>query len=287
MMTQTDFTAMTLKDLKAMRREHRNVVIGEEDVSCTRCGGAGGWKGWPGFTCYRCMGSTVETVNVYDEDRNAIADQIDNELYARSVVRADKRRAKAIAASDPEASMVCAIVMSWWRGVTKDDVDANGLYLQDGFDPRHASDWWERKEAELAFKITEIGFDLIKAKAKPLTEKQAAFVMSLADQIVNLKAKRIESEELAAATKHVGTIGEKITVEATLTFTKVIQGHYGSKLLMNFKDADGNCLVWWNSGSKFWDIEQGAKVTLTGTVKDHGDYNGTKQTTLLRCRLEA
>jgi hypothetical protein len=45
-----------------------------------------------------------------------------------------------------------------------------------------------------------------------------------------------------------------------------------------------NVLTWFCSGKGIDpDIEVGDEVLLTGTVKDHKEYNGVKQTYLNRC----
>lgn len=53
-----------------------------------------------------------------------------------------------------------------------------------------------------------------------------------------------------------------------------------------FRDDAGNCFIW-KSTSAFFNIAEGEKVRLRGTVKEHSDYKGTKQTILQRCRVEA
>ena len=52
-----------------------------------------------------------------------------------------------------------------------------------------------------------------------------------------------------------------------------------------FRDDAGNCFIW-KSTSAFFNIPEGEKVRLRGTVKEHIDYKGTKQTVLQRCKVE-
>lgn len=37
----------------------------------------------------------------------------------------------------------------------------------------------------------------------------------------------------------------------------------------------------------FFNIAEGSQVRLRGTVKEHSDYKGTKQTILQRCKVDA
>lgn len=53
-----------------------------------------------------------------------------------------------------------------------------------------------------------------------------------------------------------------------------------------FRDDAGNCFIW-KSTSAFFNIAEGSKVRLRGTVKEHSDYKGTKQTILQRCKVDA
>lgn len=52
-----------------------------------------------------------------------------------------------------------------------------------------------------------------------------------------------------------------------------------------FRDDAGNCFIW-KSTSAFFNITEGSKVRLRGTVKEHSDYKGTKQTILQRCKVD-
>lgn len=52
------------------------------------------------------------------------------------------------------------------------------------------------------------------------------------------------------------------------------------------RDDAGNCFIW-KSTSAFFNIAEGSQVRLRGTVKEHSDYKGTKQTILQRCKVDA
>ena len=94
------------------------------------------------------------------------------------------------------------------------------------------------------------------------------------------KAKAVAKPE----SKHIGTVGSKVTVEATVTFTREFDGSYGPTTLVKFSTADGD-VQWWQSGSHTWEI--GSTVTLTGTVKGHDadKFDGRPVTTLTRCKI--
>ena len=47
-------------------------------------------------------------------------------------------------------------------------------------------------------------------------------------------------------------------------------------------DTEGRTLIWF--ASKYLEAEPGEQWNLTGTVKDHNEYNGTCQTVLTRVK---
>ena len=95
--------------------------------------------------------------------------------------------------------------------------------------------------------------------------------------------RREERERAAAESRHIGTVGEKISVmirDARLITSWETQ--WGYTYFYRFTDVDGNVLVWYSSSHKD-DAEY--TVRLTGKVKDHTEYEGVKQTVLTRCAL--
>jgi hypothetical protein len=81
---------------------------------------------------------------------------------------------------------------------------------------------------------------------------------------------------------HVGTIGKRQTFAATLVGTREFANDWGVKTLVTFVDPDGNRIKSWASGDVSWLPEAGQTVTFKATVKDHGEYQGRKETTVQR-----
>lgn len=111
---------------------------------------------------------------------------------------------------------------------------------------------------------------------------------------------------------HVGEVGEKVEAEVELVDLFSFEGCFGTTTVAKFRDDDGNLMVWFtsrfpNRGSKpvadvvhrlengsvwrerahdeptFW--ECGDRMVLRGTVKSHDWYDGERQTTVTRCKL--
>ena len=79
----------------------------------------------------------------------------------------------------------------------------------------------------------------------------------------------------------VGEIGDKIEEILTVTRAITLDGYYGTSTMHIMEDADGDVYVWTTAAKSF---PEGKVVHLRGTIKDHREYKGTKQTILTRCR---
>ena len=80
--------------------------------------------------------------------------------------------------------------------------------------------------------------------------------------------------------EYVGTIGERLELELTVTRAIEIENNYGHSTMHIMEDECGNIYVW-TTASKSW--AEGATKKLRGTVKDHRMYKNNKQTVLTRC----
>lgn len=88
-------------------------------------------------------------------------------------------------------------------------------------------------------------------------------------------------KDAAANSDYMGKVGDRIS--ADLKDVKLITSWetvYGMTYLYKFLTDDGNVIVWFASR----DINTDAKK-ITGTVKEHKDYDGEKQTVLTRCKV--
>lgn len=104
------------------------------------------------------------------------------------------------------------------------------------------------------------------------------------DRYEEEKKRREEKERLAAESNYLGKVGEKISVNfVSGREVACCETQFGLLHIYEFKDANGNAVVWKSSSSK--DIP--GSGTVTGTVKAHKEYNGIKQTIILRAKIAA
>ena len=80
---------------------------------------------------------------------------------------------------------------------------------------------------------------------------------------------------------HFGEVGGKFTdLQVEVTYARTISTRYGPSTLTRLRTAAGHQLIWWRSGAHR-DLKQGVDIMLkSGSVKQHSEYEGTKQTTI-------
>lgn len=125
------------------------------------------------------------------------------------------------------------------------------------------------------------------AEQRAETERQAAAAeQARLDAIAAAKAQLV----------HVGAIGERITVQATVEIVIRMPGAGytgGTKYLVKFRDAAGNQLVTFTEmlmvtiEADGHAVPEWQHVEITGTVKTHGQYDGEPQTVLTRVKAKA
>lgn len=94
--------------------------------------------------------------------------------------------------------------------------------------------------------------------------------------------RRKERKEMASEWQ--GEVGKRMRGLLLEVYTvKCWDSQFGTVTFVGFKDTSGNIYTW--KASKFLDVERGQKYLVTGTVKEHAEYKGSKQTTLQRCIL--
>jgi len=95
---------------------------------------------------------------------------------------------------------------------------------------------------------------------------------------------KLAREAANAGSTHVGTVGEKITLDVTLTEVRAVDTDFGISYLYTFVTEDGAVVKWFASREQ--DMVVGDKLTLAGTVKKHDEWQGGKQTMITRCKIK-
>lgn len=89
--------------------------------------------------------------------------------------------------------------------------------------------------------------------------------------------------EMAKDMVHIGEVGKRYYFpNAVVMSMKSFETMYGVTTLITFKTKGGNIAKWFASGDKTDDYELNEEIDIVGTVKDHDEYKGRKETLLNR-----
>lgn len=96
-----------------------------------------------------------------------------------------------------------------------------------------------------------------------------------------------KSEEMSV---WVGNKGERIELrDLSIKLLTGWETQFGYTYLYKFTDAAGNIYTWktgkWLGDPKTGELSESAKVSLKGTIKEHSEFRGVKQTELTRCTI--
>ena len=104
------------------------------------------------------------------------------------------------------------------------------------------------------------------------------------------RERELKAKLEAKKSKHVGEVGKRVSfVPVDVVCVTSWETMYGMTSIYKMEDEDGNVFVW-KTGSFLGEYQDGKKTMVvgkvTGTVKEHKEYRGVKQTELTRCRVE-
>ena len=106
-----------------------------------------------------------------------------------------------------------------------------------------------------------------------------------------------EAEKKAEkSNEYLGAVGEKVSLSVIYKSGKWFESSYNPKgsFLLIFEDLSGNTVTWTTSSvmdqeeglvTNGFVLDPGKTFKLDGTVKGHRDYNGKKQTSVIRCKI--
>lgn len=240
-----------------------------EDHTCQKCNGKGYIQYYmyvDGGICFDCNGTgrRRHTWKVYTEEYAA---KLEERRVARLKAKAPAKNAEKFEKLGMAADGSIYVVL----GDTfdrKDELKANGARYQ------HAYGWYfdHAVDGTQKFTIEELAIQDQYGEWHLHEEGEICTAVKDAQQVHT--ASKSTSE-------HVGVVGSRISVELTVEFMTSFENQFGVVNIICFKDADGNAFVWKTSAKAY---NKGDNVRLMGTVKEHGEYRGVKQTVLTRCK---
>ena len=196
------------------------------------------------------------------------------------------------------------------RGLSEKQFDILSEYLEEG--EEHDAGYWEGDYKTIWFSSCDyegnigkyhVVLNLYRHFNLRFTVKEIA--LRSAEEIEAEQTKKRMVEELHDFTdsEWMYEVGQRVELSLTLVNDheySVMTYHYydnGERHIYTFRDESGNCYVWKTSkrmgqwakderGCQYWkDVESGEVFRMRATVKEHGEYKGTKQTVLTRVNV--
>jgi len=280
----------------ASRKTDKNGTLYFYDYRCQRCGGVGGADQWvyTGYTCYECGGSGIsnkpDVIKVYLPEYEA-------KLEARRKARDEKKQAEHEAKIDD---------------IRKEWLVENG-WTEDGYTYIFLGDTYAMRSDIKAlggryngvmgwFIDHEVaGYEMLKVNMDGVLDKSYwGYDYIASAPIKELKAQA--EKELHPEThpsEYIGEVGKRLKgLKLTITFETEFCYHKGSwdervSFFYTMVDEQGNIFTWKASSpigividDKWNHLGKGDTVVLDGTVKEHKEYKGDKQTVLTRCKVQ-
>ena len=128
----------------------------------------------------------------------------------------------------------------------------------------------------------------ISFESKFVGERYVGYIVSAIASKQNEDNRKSEAK-LLAVNEHVGEVGQRMykkdQVNAEVVFAKVLNNNWGVTTLLKFKTTAGHILTWFASG--YLEVDNGDKCVISGaTIKGHKEFNGIKETSVNRVKLE-
>lgn len=127
-----------------------------------------------------------------------------------------------------------------------------------------------------------------KAQAKRDAKAKAEWEAGQAERDAQAKrdAERAEARqaERVAFEWIEGEVGDKVSVSGEVISAKVIESQFGSSMLIVIKVDASHEVKMFTSASWAWEVERGDVWNVSGAIKSHDEYEGKKQTQLVRVK---
>lgn len=248
------------------------------DDTCPKCGGKGVIDAYyynAQGVCFTCGGS-----GYYETHWKEYTPEYQAKLTERRLAKARKLAPEKNAsflkkAGFSEDGKAWVVVGNTYK--IKEDLKAAGCKW-------HNLIGWHFDHADNGFNCFELTIDEITTKS--LADEYIWEDYSFIEQYVkDQKAKYAPK----TGSEYVGEVGGKLELSVTLKRVFQFETHFTysgeGSYIYKFADAEGNTVTW--KTSKDLKIDEGWTGLITGTVKEHSEYRGDKQTVLTRCKIKA
>lgn len=251
-----------------------------------------GSKSWAAHVlagvCFQCNGAGTAA---HRDDEAGAVKMVRNRIRARERA-ADKREAAAVAQ---------AAALAAWREANAETIAMLAPIIADRPENDAREDGrFETEEAEDAYYTAVRAWEqtwgdfltsvAVQSQYRALSERQVA---AIPNAVRRAMADREETAAREAAQRFYGVPGEKIAdVEGTVVVRSSYDTFYGGRakatcllVITGHGDYTGVTFKITGTAASLWTAEKGDTVTLSGKIKRHGVYEGTKQTEVTYAKI--
>ena len=264
-----------MMDDRRLVRVDRNGTKYWETSRCSKCGGTGYiecYRHVDGGICFQCGGTGIHTES-WKEYTPEYAEKLEQRRTARLIKQAPDRNARLFKRWHLAGDGSCWVVLGDTYAI-RDTLKAAGAHY-------HPYLGWY-------FDHEVVGYDCAKMSISQICELQDMYGVYQLPEYDNPKLCEAvqEAQSTYAArdihSEYIGSVGDRVNVDATVERVAGYESDWGYINIYTFVDDKGNYLVWRTSAAH---LEEGERVSLRGTIKEHSEYNHIKETVLTRCKV--
>ena len=246
---------------------------------CDRCGGAGysdiySWK-VNGGTCFKCGGSGKQVV-----ERRVLTEK-EKEQRAKAKIRRDEKarladelkRAETFAKRNEDFKKEKFFGVDTLYAVTLD----NTYNIRETLKEQGAR--WSGSFQRWCFTVEQEQYPTVTVKFEDVTFTNEFDTYEMIDKCADVVSKMIRSGAEEVVSKHIGSVGERMSFEVTVKGWSSYDTQFGTSYIYRMVDVDGNAVVWFTSNC---DLDTDSTYTMMAKIKEHGEYNGVAQTVITR-----
>jgi hypothetical protein len=276
---------------KAYKNESGKLVV-DAKCKCDRCGGSGVYASrvengeivpHPAFggVCLKCdgRGMIYKTIRVYTDEEF-------EKLEARNKREAEKK------AAERETKIKVEYETKSKEWLSKNGFNKNMVtyvyYLDNSYDVKD-----ELKNAGFRFNKTLLWHcaeipESYEDKVIAINFADIASMSAWGEGMYKVEARafvdtQIKEARPASRSSWIGEEGEKLSViPVTLVSIRPFESRFGFSQVVKFLNGD-NVITWFTATNIKYEI--GDSLLLSGTVKQHSEYNDELQTVMTRCKL--
>ena len=249
------------------------------DNKCRKCGGSGylhGYEHIDGARCWECGATGMVNTYTWKEYTPEYAEKLAERRKQKAIKKAPERNREFFKRYGFDESGRAWVVVGNTFDI-KDDLKTAGAKFDHFIG-------WHFDRADNGFDCFEISIADIGIK-NDIEEWNFCDTCEIESFITEKQAECISTK---STSQYIGSVGDKLSVSVIFVSVFSYETHftyYGeTHYIYKFTDENGNIIVW--KTSSFQDLTENEKYTLKGTVKEHSEYKGEKQTALTRCRIK-